>query len=377
MSLVTQAAAIPPIEEITKVERELGYKYRLTPGWLPKKAVAGVPAGPSRNRYNQPLVDFYIFFKLPHELQDLIWELASFEPYTFNIIVTRDEVKMVGSLPKIPPVLLATRGSRSVGLRFYRVVESFDYFDREALPINAGPVFNIVNRGTYYPFPVDNVVGNRIPGRVGIHRIYINFSADMFKLQILERSSGYQYPTVSLSPNAEELPPKNGAYSKVGREARVTLLEAQYEAPNQFPLAGKVPDLFKKIENLVLDVAMHPRPSATAFSDWGYNEVKSLLESVYLRIAIRRFPNLHRFDFHVPSDNKFGPHGSTLALKPLRQLRVRNTDGFTLDMAQVKCLEMYLREEMVSMKKELGKVYLEDPRLVTYVCADETGKPNL
>ncbi|CZT02987.1 uncharacterized protein RCO7_06043 [Rhynchosporium graminicola] len=214
--------------------------------------------------------------------------------------------------------------------------------------------------------PVEDVQ-TILSARAGVHKIYVNFSADLFKLQIKDKVTQYYYPTISFTEDSTGKAPKKARLEGNDLEEAIATLRYDYRVPPQFSGIGNLPPIFDKIENLVLNLVLLPCADVTRFSEWAEKEVETLLSSVYVSSTLRRFSNLHRVDFHIGSDNKIDPLRTTVTLKHFRCFHVRNTDGVTFDEAQVKLVEEYLEYEMVKIREELGKDYLESPRLVTFV----------
>ncbi|KAH7364296.1 hypothetical protein BKA65DRAFT_472635 [Rhexocercosporidium sp. MPI-PUGE-AT-0058] len=466
-----------------------------------KKATAGTPTSPSRNRAGKPLVDFYVFASLPAEIQDEVWENVCFDnPATIHIVVENHAINMVYPLPKLPALLHATSGARAIGLRYFEVLESFDRFDREApLPVwvapfvpapalnavhgpapappgwfapgnqnvvaaapvawlnvpaanhgggfgqygpghvlggnntntgtltntvpvnpnpgppglfggnagsagNGGHGVNQVNGGVdrddtrpngkedpthvilfgAIPVLAGHVVGycdtpppthpflpaeparQVLPGRIGKQKFYVNFAADMFKLQI-GNPSQYQYPTFSLGEEPSVTCVKNGMITGLEFEQQVRAFQRKYEALPSFPTPGKVPALFKKIENLVLNISLPPCTDPDEYTEWATKNVKTLFSSLHVRTTIRRFPNLRSLNFYVPGDHKINPVGHKYSLKHFSLVPVRASDNISMSKSQLTFFEMQMETEMDTIRKELGEKDFPASRLVVYV----------
>ncbi|KAG4442299.1 hypothetical protein IFR05_002223 [Cadophora sp. M221] len=205
-----------------------------------------------------------------------------------------------------------------------------------------------------------------LPGLAGKHKFYINLGAAMFKLQIGDPSQ-YHYPTFSLAEESSVKCVKNHCLSPTERDDRIRDLLTKYETPGAFPGPGKLPEIFKKIENIVLNLAIPPCINPNLPTEWVSKSAKVLLNSLFVRTTARRFPNLRSLDFYVPGDHKIDPVSCDYSFKHWRSITVRDSDGITLNGSLMAFFEMMLEVEMVTIRKELGKNDLPGSRLLVYV----------
>lgn len=134
------------------------------------------------------------------------------------------------------------------------------------------------------------------------------------------------------------------------RDTKVDSLEETYTAPEGFPTAGKIPQLFKSIRTLVLNISLPPCKDQHKFSDWAEKSAKTLMSSLFVRTTLRRFPALRTLDFYVPGDHKINPK-ETMVTKHFRNVYIRDTDSITLDFSQMALLEEYIQSYII--KKDI------------------------
>ncbi|KAH6709342.1 hypothetical protein BKA61DRAFT_614046 [Leptodontidium sp. MPI-SDFR-AT-0119] len=236
-----------------------------------------------------------------------------------------------------------------------------------AIPVVGGNVVGYCDApAPTHPFLPAEPEREILPGLAGKHKFYVNLTAAMFKLQIGDASQ-YHYPTFSLAEEASVTCVKNGCLSRLEREKRVRALQTSYETPGAFPTPGKLPAIFKKIENLVLNLTIPPCINPDEHTEWASKNAKALLTSLYVRTTVRRFPNLRSLDFYVPGDHKIDPASHKYSFKHWRAITVRDSDGLTLSRSQMGFFEMMLEDGMVTIRKELGKKDLPGSRLLVYV----------
>ncbi|KAK0119131.1 hypothetical protein ONS96_012198 [Cadophora gregata f. sp. sojae] len=235
-----------------------------------------------------------------------------------------------------------------------------------AFPVISGNVVGLCNEPTAtHPFMPVESQRSVLPGKPGCCNFYSNLSADKFKLQIGDVVQ-YNYPTFSLAEESSVTCVKNFILTEKQRQEEISAMLSKYAVLPAFPGSGKLPPIFKEVENLVLNISLPPCVNLNEYSEWATKNARSFLSSLYVRSTVRRFPNLRTLDFYVPGDHKINPF-SKMALKHWRDVVVRDSDGMTLSRSQMGLLEMIMAVEMAAIRKEVGNDEIPASRLLVYV----------
>jgi hypothetical protein len=355
---------------------------------------AAVRAGPAKSNENsRPLKAFHHFPDLPNELQDEVWNWASYaSPNTVSMMIDDEVVRFVATAMIVPAILQATSGSRGIALRHYTLVEN-SVFDRENHQIQQQPQLplqlqfqqqmqllqQLPQQQQQLQLPqqlLQQPPAPLLPG--GLHHhfaglrhhirgamsrnampryFYLNTAFDIFHLQI-GTAVDHIFPTYVLPPPGQPgMIRSDRSLTENERQREISRLNHGTFVAPPFPQIGKIPAFFKKIKHLALNFSLPtcPHPySSKLYQNWVEAEIKKFLDG-HVRTTTEHFEALRNIDLVVKRDygteKKHKDEKSDF--KNWRDIPIRMSDGVTFGYIEFAYVEREIR--LWFMGEFLGK----------------------